>query len=667
MRTTLLTLCLTLIFGWTYASDYRFGRVSDEELLLKEHPTDPSADAAILYREIKTEFQYSESKGWYITTDYFERIKIFTKEGAEYANKTVALYNGQVNDELKNLRAFTFNMVNGKVDRQRLGSDGIFKNDVTKYMSQTKITMPDVQEGSVIDIRYSVESSFFMNIDEFQFQERIPVDKLYMSFSAPERFRYQTYHRGWLSIPVNQTMRDKNYTLLNQATQGSMLGSRKGASYSNVKLKENVYVVEMEDIPAIQEEPYVGNIENYMAGIQFELGSADAGIGMRNFSVTWDDVAETIYKSDAFGAELQRTGYFEKDIDQLLEGITDPMEKAQRVYWYVLQKMNWNNIGGVFTRDGVRKAYRDNSGNAAEINLMLTAMLRHARIKAYPVLVSTKANGIPLFPTINGFNYVLIVAELPQGVFLMDATNSNAGMGILGFQVMNGNGRVIISETESTWIPLNSASSAVSQTLMNASINSDMEVSGKAQQRFSGNYALNYRDNFRNLADSEWVKRIEKLYPGVDFSNISFENLDNPMESVTMNFDFDTFDGIEEVDGTLYLSPLFFMQTKKNPFKSETRNYPVDFGYSHRSQIIMNFALPEGYEVASLPENAMAVLADNVGRYRYLISQQGNILQISVDLTMMQPVIDESEYESLKGFYEGLVNKESEKIVLKKI
>jgi len=458
-------------------------------------------------------------------------------------------------------------MVNGKVDRQRLGSDGIFKNDVTKYMSQTKITMPNVREGSVIDIRYSVESSFFMNIDEFKFQERIPVDKLHMTFSAPERFRYQTYHRGWPSIPVNQTMRDKNYTLLNQATQGTMLGSRKGAGYSNVKLKENVYVVEMEDIPAIQEEPYVGNIENYMAGIHFELSSADAGIGMKNFSVTWDDVAKTIYKSDAFGAELQRTGYFEKDIDQLLDGIVDPMEKTQRIYWYVLAKMNWNNTGGVFTRDGVRKAYRDNTGNAAEINLMLTAMLRHAQIKAYPVLVSTKAHGIPLFPTINGFNYVITVAELPEGVFLMDATNRNASMGILGSQILNGNGKVIINETESAWIPLNSASAAVSQTLMNASVNADMGVSGKAQQRLSGNFALNYRNNFKNLAETEWVKRIEKMYPGVDFANISFENPDNPMESVTMNFDFDTFDGVEEVEGNIYMSPLFFLQTKENPFK----------------------------------------------------------------------------------------------------
>ncbi len=192
-------------------------------------------------------------------------------------------------------------------------------------------------------------------------------------------------------------------------------------------------------------------------------------------------------------------------------------------------------------------------------------------------------------------------------------------------------------------------------------------VSGKAQQRFSGNSALNYRNNFKNLAETEWVKRIEKMYPGVDFADISFENLDNPMESVTMNFDFNTFDGVEEVEGNIYLSPLFFLQTKENPFKSETRNYPVDFGYPHRSQIIMNFSVPEGYEVAAIPENAMAVLGDNLGRYRYLISQQGNILQISVDLTLMQAIIDESEYGSLKDFYEGLVNKESEKIVLKKI
>lgn len=671
MRTILLTFCLTFLLGFSYAQDYRFGKVSDEELLQKEHPTDPSADAAILYREIKTEFRYATERGWYLMTEYFERIKIYTKEGAEYANKTVNLYKGKESDRLRNLRAFTYAMdANNKVDRVKLGSDGVFEDDISKYMSQTKITMPNVQEGSVIEIQYAIDSPFIMNIDEHKLQDQIPIDKVYMTFSAPERFRFQTYHRGWIPIDVKTTKGSKTFALMVRETvdDGSTMGfARQSTKTRRVDLEDVTYTIDMVDIPAIQEEPYVGNIENYMAGIQFELGSVKTESGIQGYSVTWDDVAKRIYNSDAFGAELQRTKYFEKDLERLLEGVTDPLEKTQRIYFYVLQKMNWNQLAGIYTRDGVRKAYRDNTGNVAEINLMLTGMLRHARVDAFPVLVSTKSNGIPLFPTINGFNYVITAVQIPQGVLLLDATNKNAEFGILDSHVLNGNGRVIIGENDSSWIALSSANPAVSQTLMSAEINSDLEVVGNAQQRFSGNYALNYRNEFRNLAQSEWEKAVEKRYPGVDFSNISFENLNKPMESVTLKFDFETFDGIEEVSGKIFMSPLFFLQTKENPFKSEKRDYPVDFGYPNRSQIIMNLTVPDGYEVESIPENAMATLAGDMGSYRYLISNNGNILQISVDLTIMQAVIAESQYDILKNFFETLVNKESEKIVLKKI
>lgn len=671
MRPILLFFCLTFTFGFSYAQDYRFGKVSDEELLQKEHPTDPSADAAVLYREVKSEFRYSSEQGWYLMTDYFERIKIYTKEGAEYANKTVQLYKGKESDKLRNLRAFTYTMKgDNNVDRVKLGSDGIIEDDVTKYLGQTKITMPDVQEGSVIEIRYAIESPFIMNIDEYKFQDLIPIDKIHTSFSAPERFRFQTYHRGWIPIDVKTGSKTKAFrlTVLKSVDKGVPGGysERTVRGFENVTLNMNTYTVDMDDIPAIKEEPFVGNIENYMAGIQFELAAVTNG-GVKSYSVTWEDVAKRIYKSDAFGAELQRTKYFEKDVDRLLEGVTDPLEKTQRIYAFVLQKMNWDQLAGVYTRDGVRKAYRGNTGNVAEINLMLTAMLRHARVDAFPVLVSTKANGIPLFPTINGFNYVITAVQVPQGVLLLDATNKNAEFGILGSYLLNGNGRVIIGEDESSWIALSSSNPAVSQTLMNAEINSNLEVVGNAQQRFSGNYGLNYRNQFRNLDSSEWSKQIEKRYSGVELSEISFENLDEPMQPVTLKFDFETFDGIEEVGGKIFMSPLFFLQTKENPFKSETRDYPVDFSYPNRSQIIMNFSVPDGYEVESVPENAIATLAGELGSYRYLISENGNILQISVDLTIMQAVIAESQYDNLKSFYETLVNKESEKIVLKKI
>jgi hypothetical protein len=61
--------------------------------------------------------------------------------------------------------------------------------------------------------------------------------------------------------------------------------------------------------------------------------------------------------------------------------------------------------------EGVKKAYKDKTGNVAEINLMLTAMLRYAGLNANPVLVSTRSNGIAIFPNRTAFNYVIAAVE----------------------------------------------------------------------------------------------------------------------------------------------------------------------------------------------------------------------------------------------------------------
>lgn len=672
MKTIFLTLCLLTFINHSNAQDYRFGKVSDEEIQQKTHPTDSSADAAILYREMKTDFNYSRDNGWYLVTDYFERIKIYTKDGAKYANKTVDLYQDKNSEVLKKLKAFTYNSKsNGKTNKVKLQSGGIIKEEITRFLNQTKITMPDVQPGSVIEIRYTVESPFVMNIDEYRFQEKIPVDKLHMRFSAPETFQFKTYHRGQLPINVETTTGQKSITVMvsERKVDKNTLGTahaRKVTKPKKVDMENNIYTVDMNDIPAIKEEPYVGNIENYMSGLQFELGSTRTDSGLKFYSVTWDDVSKTIYQSSEFGTELGRNRYFRKVLDDLLKGVSNPTKKTEIIYAYIQEKMNWNNYNGFFTRDGIRKAYKENTGNAAEINLMLTAMLYYAQVKAYPVLVSTKAHGIPLFPTINGFNYVITAVELPQGMFLLDATNKNATIGVLGSKLMNWNGRIIYGEDHSDWISLSSVIPAVRQTLLNVEVNQDLEVSGNANQRLSGNYALNYRNNFKNKAPSERKKEVDKLYNGADLSEVSFENLENSMEAVSLAYNFETIEGIEEVAGKIFMSPLFYLQNKENPFKSETRKYPIDFGYPYHTQTIMNFKIPKDFEVETLPENAMSTLGD-MGSYKYLISQNGDIIQLSVELKINQPFIAESDYNDLKQFFALLVEKENEKIVFNRV
>src|SRR5699024_4731240 len=109
-------------------------------------------------------------------------------------------------------------------------------------------------------------------------------------------------------------------------------GARKVTKPKKVDMENNIYTVNMNDIPAIEEEPYVGNIENYMSSLQFELGSFKTDSGLKFYSVTWDDVSKTIYQSSDFGTELRRNRYFRDDLDQLIKGVSDPVKKTEMIY-----------------------------------------------------------------------------------------------------------------------------------------------------------------------------------------------------------------------------------------------------------------------------------------------------------------------------------------------
>lgn len=665
MKTRVLLIVFLLVVSDSFGQDYRFKKVSKEELLQKEHPVDSDANAAILYREVKTEFQYSEDSGWYLVTDYFERIKIYNKEGFDRANLTIDLYKGAGEDNLKGLRGYTYYIDSkGKMKSMKLQKEGIFTQETTKYLTQTKVTMPDLREGCIVEYKYTINSPFIFNIDEFRLQENIPVDKVSIVFRSPEYFQYKTHQRGWVPYNVETTTKERTMTISNTARDSDM---RMKTSMHDVNFKEQTHEINLDGVSALKEEPYAGNINNYTTALQFELSYVDIpGGGIKTYSTTWEDVSKSIYKVDSFGPELERSNYFAKDIDELLTGANSPQERVGRIFFYVLNKMNWNNYTGYYTNEGVRSAYKKGIGNVADINLMLVSMLRYANIEANPVLVSTKSHGMPLFPTINGFNYVIAAVEFPEGTLLLDATNKHADLGVLKPEIINGKGRVLRENGQSSWISLRSMISAVKSSMLSLEINSDLSLKGKANNRFTGNYAFQYRSIFKNLNNDAQRKKIEESTNQTELSHLKFENLNVLGEPVALEYNFESFDYIEEVAGKLYFSPLVFLANNENPFKPETREYPIDFGFPMKDRYIVNVTLPEGYVVESIPEDVVYNLGENTGSYRYLISQIGDRLQLSVEFSINQSFIAAEEYGNLKKFFELCIAKEKEKVVLSK-
>jgi hypothetical protein len=116
----------------------------------------------------------------------------------------------------------------------------------------------------------------------------------------------------------------------------------------------------------------------------------------------------------------------------------------------------------------------------------------------------------------------------------------------------------------------------------------------------------------------------------------------------------------------LYLNPLLTEGETSNPFKQLTRQFPIDFGVPIDETFTATYTLPAGFTVEELPKPLALGLPNNGGRFTYQIQQKGNQLDVVSRITIRKPVYPANEYPFLKEFYDKILLKHGEKVVLKK-
>ena len=112
---------------------------------------------------------------------------------------------------------------------------------------------------------------------------------------------------------------------------------------------------------------------------------------------------------------------------------------------------------------------------------------------------------------------------------------------------------------------------------------------------------------------------------------------------------------------------MLYLVEKENPFKQEIREYPVDFGYPTQEKFNINISIPEGFVVESMPQPINITTGENVGAFKYLIANAENTIQIVITKDINAPIVLAEFYPVLKDFYKQMIDKQNEKIVLKKI
>lgn len=644
------------------AQEFKLGKVSIKELEEKAHPNDTTAAAAILFNKARTFFTYDIKNGFSINTENTFRIKIYKKEGLNWANYKLpyrSAYETLNDDRVEFSDAVTYNIENGKVVKTKLNREGVFKTSTNKYWKEASLTMPNVKSGSIIEFTYILKSENIVEFPDFMFQYNIPVNSSEYNVDIPGFFVYKAVaKRASEIISESKVTRGS----LQFANENNSLRTE-SVSFEQQSNRHRAYY-----IPALKEEPFVDNIENYRISIQHELEKTQFyQEPVKDYSTTWEGVAKTIYSDKDFGKELKERNYIAQDAVQILKNVNSKNERLDVIFKFVQNKMNWNHKKGYYTDKGVKQAYIDGTGNAAEINFILMAMLNYAGIPTSPVLLSTIDNGVPMFPNRTIFNYVIAAAEIDGKQILLDATNKYTTNNILPQYTLNWTGRLLREDGSSEIIKLEPQVLSKKGVNMMVTLGENGVLSGKYRVLRTDYEAFSFREKYAGVNQQNYLENLENDFAGIEISNYNVENSTDASTAVSENFSFTTDNQSEIIGDKIYIDPLLFFTPTKNPFLQEKRDFPIYFGYPTQSKYNINITIPDGYVIETLPKSINLATGENVGSFVFNISATNNKIQIAITEELRSLLVSANFYKNLKGFYKQKIDKLNEKIVLKKI
>lgn len=640
----------------------KWGKIPDEDLKMTVYAPDTSAAALVLGSYGELEFAFSNSGPEY-RFDYHRRVKILKKAGFDEGDVTIYK---RPSEKITDIDAQIFLPDGTEIE---VDNDDIFKEETDDYWTKYKFTFPSMVEGAIIEFRYKKTSESIITLERWYFQEEHPVVISELRTTIPEWYNYVMITQG-RPLDINET-ETKERTMMVPDYQYNVAGILEQRGFDQAKVRMNMSRYAMQDVPALKEEAYITTMEDYLAKADWQLASVMYPRSpVKSILSTWPEVAKELYDHDKFGGQFTKKRKYNDILDvmeKVVKGVSDKTEIATRIYYKLASEMEWNGEYSYLTDNDLEDCYEQKKGNSAELNLMLLALLKEYEIEAYPLLISTRGHGKmqPLYPLVQQFNHVVVLAKMGDQMTLMDVGDPNRPVGFMRETANNGQGW-LVDLANSQWVVLNSpaAKQVVSAKLK---LDETGTLSGKIQQMHDGYFGVRLRNEWQDDKDGKFLKEeLAERFPDIETTEISFKDAENVSKGMSSSIQCTIPGGAESVDDFMYLTPDILPAFSENPFKLTERTYPVDMPYGLSHQVILNFELPEGYVIDGLPEAVNMATEDRGVTYSLNCSQIGGNLQVISRLNIEKLKFEPDEYAGLKNFFDILIEKQTEPIVLKR-
>ena len=663
---SLIPVILLLFFSQNYliAQDklnIKYGKITTADFDLSKYSFDTSVSAVVI-ADIGSSGFVGNTKGWFsLEFRRHTRIKILNKNGMDAANVAIPLYfSGQMEESVSSLKASTYTLENGKVIEAELDKKSIFKDKFDKNHMEVKFTLPGVREGCIIEYSYLVTSDFLRNLQPWSFQGSYPVLLSQYEVGIPDFFGYVFLSQGTFQLEHTVTSSRETYNILDQSSAGSSERYTVPAVLSRHKWVAS-------NAPALKEESFTSTIRNHISRIEFQLSQFRfPNTPVEDIMGNWSKLATDLMKHEDFGQDLNKNNnWLDDEMKEVTRGAAGQLEKTKKIYDYARDRFTCTGNNGFGLSTSLKTTDKNKNGYTADINLLLTAMLKHEKIEAYPVLLSTRSNGYTnaLYPLLNRFNYVVCAAKIDNKVYYLDASSRVLGFNHLPGECYNGHARMITNDNAlAVYFNPDSLSEKKLTTVF---LHGDKEGEWKGHFASSMGYyeSLGIRSRIKEKGEDAFFKNIQTGYTGdYELMEKKVDKLKEPEAPVKVEYDFT----VKQEDNMIYFNPMMGEGYKENYFKAAERSYPVEMPYVFDETYIFTFEVPADYTVEEIPKSAKVSFGESDGFFEYLIDKLENTIRLRSRVKLNRATFAPEEYNDLREFFSYVVKKHAEPIVLKK-
>ena len=628
-----------------------WGKVTKEELMMTQCSFEKNADAMLLLDLAQVLYHTGETSNYYttgfrITTNYYQRYKVFSENGTSHANKVLTVRTSW-NEEVRNLRAICTNLVNGEVKKTILNMHDVHTTKLSEHENQVSFTVPGVMAGSVFEVIYQKEQDVTYTLPDWYFTSSVPSVRSSLTVGFRDRIGYYI---------------DKHVVSDTIEEEREKMGTLTAVTYT------------MRNLKSYAQEPYTTSPKNYMNWIRFQLKSfatssyiSDKDKQDTRIISSFDKLSEHIFKDPLFVANVVKNPIPNRQWDEIISKNMSKETKTWAIYDYIRRNIKWNGAEGLIPVATNADIWKNKTGSWADISVLLICALRSEGITAYPIIVGSRHNpdmnqSYPILDDYSGLD-VLVIMDGDRKL-LLDPTERYLRFGEADIDQLNTSGLVLQDIGKYYWYAIEDKKESEEKVFIKTSFDESGKMSGAMTLAFgnhSGDKMVKAKKNDNREAISEYLKR--------EIPNVTVEDMSDSIDALTSSFIYSvkfSAQAVTDNDGNVYISMSSVYGDLSSPFVNKQRMADIDLGYRCKTTVSMEIQLPDGYAADPVPAPLSVSMKDSAALFANHAEIKNKTVVLYQDMDYRKSFFKVADYPAFFDFEKKYYDIKQRPVVIRK-